>query len=155
MGLPDIEIEALTFFMNFESKLFTKLFNIIKVSFSCISLINFVYFRNKLKQFQRSDLGWVQKWIFLMNLLLIFFNDPFCYWKEDLGIAYPIWQSMMESLLISSLLFFWLLLVHAIAYQDLVISIDPTSFFLPKAVISCTFLVYLVIMRLFVYVRYS
>jgi hypothetical protein len=61
----------------------------------------------------------------------------------------------MESLLISSLLFFWLLLVHAIAYQDLVISIDPTSFFLPKAVITCTFLVYLVVMREFVYVKYA
>ena len=90
-----------------------------------------------------------------MNILLIFFNDPFCYWKDKLGIAYPLCQSLMESLLIASMLFFWLLLVHAIAYQDMVISIDPQSFFLPKAIISCTFLIYLVIMRLFVYIKYS
>ena len=61
----------------------------------------------------------------------------------------------MESLLISSLLFFWLLLVHAIAYQDLVISIDPVNFFAPKAVISMTFCCYLVIMREFVYLKYA
>jgi hypothetical protein len=61
----------------------------------------------------------------------------------------------MESSLITSLLFFWLLLVHAIAYQDLVVSIDPVSFFMPKAVISLTFFVYLVTMRIFVYVKYA
>ena len=116
MGLPDIEIEALTFFMNFESIWFTKLFNVMKIVFSCFSIANFIYFRKQLKQFQRSDLGWVQKWIFIMNILLIFFNDPFCYFKDKMGIVYPICQSIMESLLITSLLFFWLLLVHAIAY---------------------------------------
>lgn len=70
-------------------------------------------------------------------------------------IVYPVLQSLMESSLISSLLFFWLLLVHAIAYQDLVISIDPRSFFLPKAAISIGFMIYLVIMREYIYIMYS
>ena len=46
-----IDVKAMYFSIEFESKWFTKLFNVIKIGFSFVSLINFVYFRGKLAQF--------------------------------------------------------------------------------------------------------
>ena len=92
-------------------------------------------------------------WQFSLNILLIFFNDPLCLWRDKLGMFYSVQQSLMESGFITCLLFFWLLLMHAMIYQDTVISFE--QFFFPKMILGGAFLIYLVVMRLFVYIKYS
>ena len=151
----DMKIQGLIYSISFENQVFTKRFNGIKLTFVVISLINLIPLNKRLNQFKRNDLGWVQKIIQYLHILMILFDDPFCIWKDQLGIVYSICQSLFESSFIAGLLFFWLLLMHAIANQDTIISIDPRSFFVPKILISVLFFGYLVTMRLYVYIKYA
>ena len=56
---------------------------------------------------------------------------------------------------IAQLLFFWLLLIHSIAAMDNIITIDENMFFGPKIALSVMFLVYLLWMRVYVYIMYA
>lgn len=56
---------------------------------------------------------------------------------------------------IAQLLFFWLILVHSIAVMDNLITIDEGMFFLPKIALSVLILVYLLWMRVYVYIMYA
>ena len=88
------------------------------------SIVCLVRFHKQLREFRRSDVGWVQKWIEYLIVALIFFNDPFCGISEHLGPVYNVLQTFFESGFIAMLMFFWLLLIHAVAQQENVISID-------------------------------
>jgi hypothetical protein len=52
-------------------------------------------------------------------------------------------------------MFFWLLLIHSIASQDDVISIDKKRFFLPKTVICLLFWAYFLTLKIFVFLKQS
>lgn len=71
------------------------------------------------------------------------------------ALWYEIVQSFCESLLISMLMFFWVLLIHSIACQDNLITIDHARFWYPKVVICAGLFLYLIYMRLFIYIKYS
>lgn len=48
------------------------------MTFVIASFVNFTRYFIKLNQYNMQDLGWVQKWILALSLMLILFNDPFC-----------------------------------------------------------------------------
>jgi len=64
-------------------------------------------------------------------------------------------QSLFESAFIAMLMFFWLLLMHSMAILDNVISIEDRSFFMPKVGVCGAYWVYLMLMRVQVYVLYA
>jgi len=89
---------------------------------------------------------------------LILFNDPFSVLVSLLnldGMVYQIIQSLQESTFIGLLFFFWLLLMHTIASQDNVISIDDGMFFMPKVILCGLFTIYLIMMRMYIYVQFA
>mmetsp|Transcript_16109 Transcript_16109/g.27221 ORF Transcript_16109/g.27221 Transcript_16109/m.27221 type:complete len:250 (+) Transcript_16109:220-969(+) len=59
----DIEVQALTFQIQYRSLRFEKIFNSIKLCFVAGSVVQLLTFSKKLKQYNRSDLGSIQKWI--------------------------------------------------------------------------------------------
>jgi len=83
-----------------------------------------VSFNRKLRQYSRQDLGQVQKMIQVLIVTLILFNEPLWMLKESMGMIYLVMQSTFESLFIACLMFFWLVLMHAIATQDNIINIQ-------------------------------
>ena len=89
---------------------------------------------------------------------MILFNDPFSILVSLLnleGMVYHILQSLQESTFIGLLFFFWLLLMHTIASQDMVITIDDGMFFMPKVILCFIFTVYLIMMRMYIYVQFE
>mmetsp|Transcript_16109 Transcript_16109/g.27220 ORF Transcript_16109/g.27220 Transcript_16109/m.27220 type:complete len:299 (+) Transcript_16109:1033-1929(+) len=68
-------------------------------------------------------------------------------------MVYSVMQSLFESTFIAALLFFWLMLMHSIASQDNLITIQVERFFMPKIAICLSIFVYLAIMRIFIYVK--
>jgi len=98
--------------------------------------------------------GSLQYWIKYLLLGLVFFNDPLFFLNQKLGIVYSVYQALVESVFIAMLLFFWLLLMHSIASQDN-ISIDKQAFYLPKIVVCTLIAIYLIAMRIYVFVKFS
>lgn len=86
---------------------------------------------------------------------LLFFNDPLCFSQKDLGKTYQVMQSFFESSFISLLFYFWLLLMHSIANQSNLIAINKVNFFAPKLLICGCIFLYLVWLRIYIYVLYS
>ena len=87
---------------------------------------------------------------------LFLFNDPLCiFFMAKKNIIYAFYQSIVESTFIGLIYFFWLLLLHSIAQQDNIITIGRKQFYIPKATVCGALWVYLVAMRLYVYIQYS
>lgn len=63
------------------------------MSFVIASFVNFTKFFIKLNQYNMADLGWVQKWISALSLMLILFNDPFCVF--DNGTVSMFWYEFI------------------------------------------------------------
>jgi len=88
------------------------------------TVVCFCKFESRLKQFRRNDIGQLQKWIEKLIIALFLFNDPLCLLKDKMGMSYAVLQSIFESAFITLLMFFWLMLVHSIAFQNNIFSIN-------------------------------
>ena len=85
--------------------------------------------------------------------MLVLFDDPLCLLQPYMGMYYSVLQSIFESLFISVLLMFWLMYMHAISANTF-IDISPKWFFIPKIAVCFCYFVYLITMRLFVYIQF-
>ena len=75
-------------------------------------------YTKRIRLFERSDLGMVQKWIQALIALLVCFDDPMCLMSHIFGKLYYICQGFMESLFIATLLLFWLIIIHSMSTRD-------------------------------------
>lgn len=99
-------------------------------------------------------MGIVQYGIRVLVFMLVLFDDPLCLAQPYMGVTYSIIQSIFESMFISTLLMFWLLYIHAISANTFM-NITAKRFFLPKIILCCLFFIYLVTMRMFVYLQFE
>lgn len=109
----------------------------------------------KTMEFHKHDVGQIQQWIKTLLCSLFMFDDPLSLFFSKSNMFYNIVQSLIEAHFITLLFFFWLLQLHSIAQQDSLISIGPSQFYVPKMVVCFMLCVYLVAMRLFVYIQYA
>lgn len=121
--------------------------------FVLLSIFSFCYYHRIIRQFNREDMGIVQYSIRVIVFMLVLFDDPLCLAQPYLGLSYSIIQSVFESLFIATLLMFWLLYMHAISANTFM-NITAKRFFLPKIILCSLFFVYLITMRLFVYLQF-
>lgn len=125
----------------------------------CSTYCLYVYSK-QMSLFESPDLGIVQKWVQVMIGQLIFFDDPFVVLSvffSDLGWLYYLYQGFVESLFISILLLFWLIIIHSMSTNraDGQIDISPNKFFFPKLGICFAYFIQLVVMRIYVYVQFA
>jgi hypothetical protein len=124
--------------------------------FVVASFITMISFKRGIRQFHRTDIGIVQRYIDALLVALVLFNDPLCFFfMSNRHILYACYQSVVESLFIALLFFFWLLLLHSIAQSENIITIGWKQFYFPKLIVCGALLSYLVTMRIYVYIRYS
>jgi len=88
--MPAIKVTEVKFSMAQRSTAFKKCFEIIKYLFFFSSAIFLGIYSNRLRLFEREDLGIIQKWVQALLLFLVLFNDPFFYFQEGLGLFYTI-----------------------------------------------------------------
>lgn len=152
--LPLLRVTSLKFAIEHRSTTFKKYFNILKIAFVLTSLVVLWKYTQTLQQFERGDLGVVQKWIQALIVLLVCFDDPMCLFQDLFGWLYYMCQGFCESLFIAMLLLFWLIIMHSMSTnsQDGQIDISPDKFFIPKIALCVAYLLQLVTMRVYVYV---
>ena len=152
----DLQIISAHFSLQSRSVIFELYFTMIKYLFVVAIAISYCSFRRAIKQFHRNDVGIVQKYIESLMLSLFLFNDPMGgLFMANRNLLYSLVQSVCESFFIALLFFFWLMLLHSIAQQDNIITIGWRQFYFPKVFICCFLWLYLVTMRLYVYISYS
>lgn len=152
----DLKIESATFKLQIRSQRFEFYFSMIKMVFVVASFITLVSFKHGIRQFHKTDIGIVQRYIEALLVALVLFNDPLCFFfMANRQIMYACYQSVVESFFIALLFFFWLLLMHSIAQSENIISISWKQFYFPKIIVCSALLSYLVSMRIYVYIRYS
>jgi hypothetical protein len=107
----------------------------LKYGFALISFLELYFYWKQIRNFQNDDLGFIQKWIMILLIELIFFNEPLQALKSLLPFnLYPLLNSAVQATFISMILFFWLVITHSISETDIV-SIDERRFYLPKIVL--------------------
>ena len=98
-----------------------------------------------MRELKYADLGVVQKWVMVLLIALIFYDDTLYALKVKMyPQVYEICFSVLESTFIALMLFFWVLLVHSIAQTDQSFVLSPTAFYLPKIILCFGVWVYLV-----------
>ena len=141
--IPLLKVTKLKFAIEYRSKRFIFFFNLIKLFFSICSGLYLHVYTETLQSIDRSDLGVVQKWVQGLIGLLVCFDDPLCIIGNWFGILYYICQGFMESLFISMLLLFWLIVMHTMSMSNVKGQVDISSdkFFRPKVALCFCYLI--------------
>lgn len=138
--VPKVQEEFTVIGIDYQIKLrsvvYSTQFNHLKYTFSLVTLgVLYLYWR-QIRGFQREDLGFIQKWIAILLIELIFFNEPLLLLKTYLPFnIYPLLTAGIQATFIAMLLFFWLVVTHSISESE-VVSIDERRFYLPKVVLT-------------------
>lgn len=108
----------------------------LKYAFSLVTLAVLYVYWKQIRNFQPNDLGFIQKWITILLIELIFFNEPLMFLKSILPFnLYPLLTAGVQATFIAMLLFFWLVVTHSISESE-VVSIDERRFYLPKILLT-------------------
>lgn len=88
----------------------------LKYVFSLASLLATFNYWKQIRTYQSEDLGLIQKWIMLLLVLLVCFNEPLSGIRNLFPYKiYYVLQALTQSTFISMILFFWLVIVHSIS----------------------------------------
>ncbi|CDW75735.1 UNKNOWN [Stylonychia lemnae] len=122
------QVQEITFFLKMRNLDHTKSLTQMKYFFVIVGLFTLFYYYRAISHFQMDDLGLIQKWVFVLLVQLLFFDDPFYAARNIFPYSsYSIIQALCQATFLSMILFFWLV--------NEVINIDERRFYLPKVVL--------------------
>eukprot|EP00347_Sterkiella_histriomuscorum_P006317 403353220 len=131
----NFEVQELEIILKKRNIEHTKSLTFMKYVFVFATLLATILYYKSISHFQMEDLGLIQKWVFVLLVQLLFFDDPFYSMRSLFPYnSYSIIYSFSQATFLAMILFFWLVVVHSISSNE-IINIDEKRFYLPKIIL--------------------